>query len=345
MKQNHKATQAIDTQADMQHTNISGQEKQIIAYINQETAFVGDKIIWRSDYFGTGKLGAFHVLGEYKGKSAVLKIQAAKPAISEAKMIRAFAAQNQSKIIRPPKVYANITWSMKHGYEAIIMEYISGEKVIHSGKLLISQEIAEFYKYYQEYRQHCRNQPWLAKPSTLEKLYEKLKKTAKRVKPQSKLRNSSDVALVDKAEKILRKVWQDVELEFQHGHFSAEDLMRKGREVILLGNLFWKWRYPYHDAVFAYHWHIYTLTSVKNITPEKIEKQRALWHKAMFSLPQVDSEREKILLNAALLERAIAGLLIDSHAYIDEKQAIAKHMVDGTRAEVIRLTQILEDSL
>lgn len=58
----------------------------------------------------------------------------------------------------------------------------------------------------------------------------------------------------------------------------------------------------------------------------------------------VHSSGNRTLLKAALLERAIAGLLVDSFAYIDEANPIAECMVASTRQQVQLLTKQLSDS-
>lgn len=62
-------------------------------------------------------------------------------------------------------------------------------------------------------------------------------------------------------------------------------------------------------------------------------------------LPEVGhSPGNRTLLKAALLERAIAGLLVDSFAYIDEANPLAEEMVTSTRRQVQLLTEQLFDS-
>jgi len=48
-----------------------------------------------------------------------------------------------------------------------------------------------------------------------------------------------------------------------------------------------------------------------------------------------------MLINAVLLERALAGLLVDAFAYIEETNPIAEYMVISTREEARRLTEEL----
>ena len=342
MTQNKKSPeQAIDTQVGLNTTDVSQQIDRIIAEFKQFVPeFIPDKLISRSDYFGTGKIGAFHYVGIYQEKQAVLKIQAARPQVSEAQMIEQFSAQNKSQLIRAPQVFAVFPWNKNNSFEAIIMEQITGPKVIPSGQLLSEKQIQDFFKVYQEYRSYCLNKPWLSLPQQKEDLIQRHLTNSKKIKPDSPYRESSDQELANQANSVLRQAWQGVEPEFQHSHFSAEDLIWQGKKVILLSNLFWKWRYPYYDAVFGYHWFIYTLASIPNITPKQIEAQRQLWLDAIYQLIQTPEQRK--LLTAALLERAVAGLLVDSVAYIDEDNPVAEYLVQATRKEVVRLIEELK---
>jgi len=85
---------------------------------------------------------------------------------------------------------------------------------------------------------------------------------------------------------------------------------------------------------------MYSLASVPQITPKQIEAQRQLWLDAIYQLTQTPEQRK--LLTAALLERAVAGLLVDSVAYIDEDNPVAKYLVQATRKEVVRLIEELK---
>lgn len=352
--EDQKNHQAIDTTVDMASTDIGAKEEVIIAEVIDLTdgLFQPQKLLWRSDYFGTGRVGAFHYLGWYKGESAVLKIQGAKPAISEVSMIEQFAAHNKSKIIRPPRLLETIPWSQERGYEVLILEFVSGAKVLPSGRLLSQSEIQTFFELYSEYKQHCVNTPWLPKPDIdFDNQFEKLLSVASQIKPDSPFKELRDIELARRAKVVLLQVWDNVDLEFQHGHFSAEDLIRQENQVVLFSNLFWKWKFPFYDAVFAYHWKMYSLASIPNITNDDIENQRKLWleeiRRVVFSegVSLIKDDLREKLLNAALLERAVAGLLIDSVAYIDEANPHAEHMVVATRAEVERLIGELENEV
>ncbi|MBU3956920.1 hypothetical protein KKI19_01380 [Patescibacteria group bacterium] len=335
---NIKKSQAVSlNQAFIAGADMSTREKEILKNIISQTDFTPKKIIWRSSYWGTSQIGAVHYRGTFKNKPAVLKIQGVKPGVSEIYMIKQFTAQNRSKIIKPPNLLATIPWNDAKHYEALIMECVTGRKVLQSKKLQSRQNIKKFLDYYQEYRKNCLpKNPWLPKPKKI-KWEEELQKailTSKRAYPSHPFRKPTDKKLIEQAASLLEKIYEKVSLEFVHGHFSVEDLAYQDGEVVLFSNLFWKWKYPFCDAVFGYHWFMYELAHVKEIKPTLIEEQREIWLSELFNLPWVKkSPKNKRLAKAALLERAIAGLIIDSFL-VDQKRSIAKYLTESTRNQV-----------
>jgi len=339
-------SKAIETgDALLSHEDMRDREESILADIKKQTGFTSQKVIWRSDYLGTGRVGAINYLGDYENKKVVLKVQGVKPEVSEWYMIEEFRKQNKSKLVRPPFIHRHLPWNEKEGYEAFLMEEVTGDKIIESGKILTEKEINNFMKVYKEYKENCVSQPWLPKPATdpNDDMASRLKKMISEVKPNSPLRQPGDWDLAVSGYEILKKIWTDKPLQFLHGHFSAEDLMRQGDEIVVFSNLFWKWKSPFYDLVFGYHWVMYTLGRIKDITPEQIEEQRRIWLAALTkTAEEINPQKGKIFLSAALLERAIAGLLIDGHAYLDENDPITKHLIEKTRQQLISLTQELK---
>jgi len=331
--------QAFQTGADM-----SSREKEILAQIVSQTQFKPEKVIWRSSYWGTAQIGAVHYQGTFKGQPAVLKIQGVKPEVSEILMIKEFAAQNRSKIIRPPKLYQTLSWQEAKGYEALIMESVVGKKILQSGQLQSKEKISQFFDYYQEYRKNCLpKKPWLPKPKKTDwhQNLKNLLSTSQRAYPSHPLRQPNDKKLATQAFGLLKEIYQNVPLEFIHGHFSVEDLVYQNHQVVLFANLFWKWQYPFYDAVFGYHWFMYELALVRGLKPEQIKKQRKIWLSVLFNLPGVKNSSEKQrLIKAALLERAVAGLIIDSFL-IDQKRSMAEYLTQSTRNQVKNLLEEL----
>lgn len=96
---------------------------QIVKELSEKTGFIPNKLLNTSSWWNesTG-VGAFHLNGKFEGNSAVLKIQGVKPTTSEVFMIESFKNQNESRIVRPPKIYANFPWDDEKGYEAFVLE-------------------------------------------------------------------------------------------------------------------------------------------------------------------------------------------------------------------------------
>jgi len=341
-----KVNKAIDTLKGFQkESDISHQElEEILQGIAQTTGFLPEKNIFKSRYWGSERVGAAHYLGKYENKPAVLKIQGDKPAISEAWMIKQFNEQNRSQLIRPPSIYTVKPWGTLGEYEAIIMEHISGGKILLSKQLQDSKTLETFFKLYQEYRKNCLPQnPWLDRPEkpNLHKIFDQLSEVSNTNYPDHPFRQENDKTLTSQALKLLTKIYDQADTEFVHGHFSAEDLAHQGDEIVLFSNLFWKWKYPLYDAVFAYHWAIFELASVPNITPGQVEEQRALWLNQILNLPQINQQKNgQTLIKAALLERAIAGLVIDG-LLMDKEKPISDYIHQSTRDQVRKLTNSL----
>lgn len=338
-------SQAVDLQkAFTSGSDMSSREAEVLEDIITKTGFSPKEVIWRSSYWGTGQIGAVHYLGEFESRPAVLKIQGVKPEISEIVMIEQFATQNRSKTIRPPKILSTLSWSDSAGYEALIMEHVTGKKVLESKQLQTIENIATFLKYYLEYRQNCLpKKPWLPKPEQPNwgETVDKLIAISQKAYPDHPFRQVEDFELVRKAGQLLAGIYLRVPLEFVCGHFSVEDLIYQENQVVLFSNLFWKWKYPFYDAVFGYHWFMYELGNVEEITSDQVEQQRELWLSQLLDLPWVRESLQNLrLAKAALLERATAGLIIDSFL-VDKNRPIAKYLVDSTRGQVKKLVSEL----
>ena len=341
--------QAIDlTKALNKDSDMTSREFDILKEISSVTGFISSRNIWRSKYWGKN-LGASHWLGKYDKKDAVLKIQGVRPNVSEIYMIEEFSKQNKSILVGPPSILRSILWNDKNNYEAIIAEHASGDKVVVDGKIATSENIATFLSYYKEYRQNCiPMKPWLPKPESntnnLNMALDSLIATSFKAYPKSKLREEEDFALAKSAYSVLTTVYAKIELEFIHGHFSCKDLIYKNndsKQVILFSNLFWKWRYPFFDAVFGYHWFMYELANVKDITPVQVDNQRKLWLDEIYKVTgAINSKRTRKLVNAALLERSVAGFIIDSFL-CDPKKKISKYLYKSTKDEAQRLIKEL----
>jgi len=308
--------------------------EKILDQITSQTGFEPTKLLQKSSWWNSKQIGAIHYGGIYQNQPAVLKIQGVKPATSEVAMIEAFAQQNQSHIIRPPKIYFSLAWNDQLEFEALIMEAVDHEKVVN----LPSQagEIKKFFDLFNEYKNNCFKTPWLEKPAiTLAeqtaKNFSKWQKISAELQPNHPLKQESDHELITKGLKKLcdqldksKTDWQ-----FMHGHFSTRDLRPANNKIILLSNLYWSWRQPFYDAVFGFHWYQYDLAN-SEVSLATLLTQRSTWKKYILdNLPQTELELQ--LLNLAFFERALAGLNLDGLiAPTDKSEAL----MELTREEI-----------
>lgn len=319
----------------MEGSDLKNREKEVLSDASKRTGFIPEKLMDRSSWWTSKQIGAFRYIGEYKGKKAVLKIQGIKPNTSEVYMIKAFKKANKSKILRPPILYAFVPWDEEKRYEVLIMEFVEGGKIVNSPTN--EKELREFFGLYREYRKNCCLNPWIDKPridlsEEVRINFAKWKQARLKLYPTPFFFHKEDEELIDQALDLLSKNYEGVEPEFQHGHFSANDLYKiNDREVVVLSNLYWSWKPSFYDAVFGQHWFIYHLAEIDNINPEIVEEQRNLWFSKINSL--VVTKEDQRLLNLALLERAAAGLNLDALS-IDPKNKIAKYLVETTRKQV-----------
>jgi hypothetical protein len=320
-------------------SDLAQREEGVLVDASKKLGFIPNKIEERSSWWGSKEIGAFFASGTYKSKPAFIKIQGVKPTVSEIYMIKSFAKTNKSKLIRPPKIYASLPWSDEDRYEALVLEPVE-KRVVQTPTN--KEQLGLFFEAYEDYHKNCLGTPWLEKPkdSIPQRISENFKiwrKASFKLFPNHPLREDEDYKIIDKAVGVLKKGYENIDFEFQHGHFSEGDLYEKGNQIILLSNLYWAWRPPLYDAVFGMHWFIYHLADTKGITFEIIENQRKLWFEKIESLERV-KESEK-LYKLALLERAAAGLNLDALS-IDYNKPIARHLIEETRNQVKNLIQI-----
>lgn len=319
-------------------SDLADREQEVLKDASKKLGFIPEKLLDRSTWWSSKEIGAFRYVGEFGGKRAVLKIQGVKPETSEIYMIQAFEKANRSKIVRPPLLYASLPWDDEKRYEALVLEFIDGKSIVNSPTN--EGELKEFFDLREEYKRNCVVNSWIEKPE--ESLSEEIKinfakwrEASFQLYPAHPFRDEDDARLIDEAVQILTKNYRDTEREFQHGHFGASDLL-KNREgqVVILSNLYWSWKPPFYDAVFGYHWFMYHLSKLKNVTPELIEEQRNLW---LGQISGLHLEGVKLkLLSLAFLERAAAGLNLDALS-VDPKSPVAEYLVQTTRNEVKRL--------
>lgn len=327
-------------------SDLQDREKEVLKDACKRLDFIPKKLLDRSHWWTSKEIGAFRYEGEFEGKKAVLKVQGVKPATSEIYMIQSFSERNKSKILRPPLLYAYLPWDNEKRYEALVLEFVDGIKVVNTPTN--KNELEEFFNLRKEYKENCVDNHWIEKPKrTLSQEvkinFAKWRKASYQLYPTHPFRKSEDRKLIDKAVDLLAKNYETVKPEFQHGHFGISDLLKaENGQVAILSNLYWSWKPPFYDAVFGYHWFMYGLASIKNVNIEFVEQQRSLWLTKINSLAK--TKEDKKLLNLALLERAAAGLNLDALS-IDPKIPIAEYLVQLTRTEIKKLIKGFKTSV
>lgn len=318
--------------------DLSERWQEILKIISKKTGFTPDRNILRhSEWWKTGKIGAVHVSGvlEEQNLRAVLKIQGTRPKTSESLMIQNFSSQNKSKIVRPPKVYKVLEWDDFNSFEAIILEEVVGPSII--GKRPATKtELNHFFDVYKEYKNKCVNKPWIARPSNFSyrKQLSVWKDSVKKQSLNDEFKSDEDHVLVENAISLIENSVTPNQLEFMHGHFQPGDLiLTKDQEVVLFSNLFWSWRIPFYDAVFAYHWWMLGMEHIPNLTNEVLEVERDKWKQKIYSLSNISTFNFKRLLDIAFLERSVAAMDIDRFMN-DQALPASKIIYDGIRTEI-----------
>lgn len=315
-------------------------EQDVLKDACQKTGFAQTKLVQRSSWWTSKEIGAFHYLGNYKGKKAVLKVQGVKPETSEIYMLENFEKTNRSKILRPPHLYASLSWDDKLRYEALILEYVNGKNILSTPTN--KPEIDRFLEVYEDYRKNCLNSPWIDKPDEtisqkMQNNFSKWREASFKLYPHHLLREDEDVELIDIAVKILVSGYQGVEPLFQHPHLTENDLIQVEDQVVVGSNLYWGWRAPLYDVIFGFHWFKYHLADVQNVTIQTVQEQINLWISKIESLPEVKNNQK--LFKLAMLERYTAGLNLDALS-IDPKNPVASYLVEFTRKEVKRVISL-----
>jgi len=315
--------------------------------VSMESKFKPIKIINKSKWWNSEKLGAIHYSGTIDNEPAVLKLQLVKIESPEVELIEQYHAHNRSKHIRPPYIYFHRKWNEEDNFEAIIMEHIEKTPVVNYPAKL--SQIDKFHFYYAEYKNNTDvSNPWITKPENLDmekhlrRQFSKWKGLREKVAKNYEAITNKDDDLIEQGLNILGKVYTNATLEFSHAHFGPQDLFRVSEnESVVLSNLYWSWRPRYYDLMFGYHYFKFFLAEQNDMTEQIMEKQILLWEeKLQKTAKDIKDYSEKEFL-AAKLERLLAGLNLD-YINIDATKPTSNHLLVKTRKDIITTMNNLE---
>ncbi|MFA6603056.1 MAG: hypothetical protein WCT01_04630 [Candidatus Shapirobacteria bacterium] len=300
-------TSAINTSADyFLAIDLRPREFEILGQL-ATMGFVGQDIIFRSPY-AHGGVGAFHVKGRFRDRPAVVKVQGVKPLISEVKMIKSFAAQNRSSLIRPPQVYFHTPWNHSRAYELIFMESVEGDFIVKEGELASPSSVSRFFELYRDYKKNCLTRPWLS-PASSDSFTQRHTQWDQMLQAHSRrgLVEVSDLNLIRRASTILLARYSRTPSEFQQRHLSVNDFKTDTHaKVVIFSNLFWQYTQPLFDLTFAYSWYLLTIA---HFSISEITRQHSLWQSEMLKVAKELGRVEDY--HFALLERSVAQLGLD----------------------------------
>ncbi|OGC78179.1 hypothetical protein A2619_01825 [candidate division WWE3 bacterium RIFOXYD1_FULL_39_9] len=320
---------------------------EIIQEIQSESGFFSEDLIGESKWWNSEVAGAKHFSGIIDGKPAVLKLQLVKIDAPEVTLIENYHKFNKSSHIRAPYIYYHKPWDDNKNYEAIIMEKVEKVPVINYPSNI--HEIEEFHFYFKEYKLNTDvSDPWLDLPEErssvefIEKKFAKWKDMRSKVTKNTDVLTETDEALIaDGIKKLVSFYTDEVELEFVHGHFGPQDLSKVDKDkAVVFSNLYWSWRYPYYDLVFGFHYFKYFLANTSSVTREIYMTNSQLWQECMVKTAKSLSNFDEKTLNAAILERLLAGLNLD-YLTVGRDKPMFNILLDETRAEISKYIKLI----
>jgi len=315
----NKITEKYFTQNDF-----SRMKDKVLAEVTAETGFIAREEIFRGVIYERQKVGSLIYKGTWQRKPAALKLQGLKPEVDEGEIVKHFTGQNNSRLIRVPKIYVHFPWQAKRGYGYLITEYVDAPKIFKM-PFATAEQMLDFARFYQEYRTSALTRPWL-EPETLNSLaftlervnhWRKISESKKRLSPEEY--RPYLTRFYPQAEKHL----PTIPMVFCHGHLTADDIYKLADgSYVVLSNLFWSYRPEWYDLGFNI-WACWQGIRDTSYTFEEMLGYIEEWLKVYRQIPVVkkdnDFERKITML---LLERTMGTILVDLGAndFFDKKK-------------------------
>ncbi len=293
--------------------NFAGREREVLEAVCKETGFEPQREIFRGSIYDASKLGSVILRGNWQGKQAVLKLQGLNVEVDEVDTLKRLAEFFSGTRLHVPEVFVSSPWNAERQYGYHIMEDVGDQPIFAMPDPSKADQIrfAQFWQVYQDRLRFIK--PWIARPK--ESIYEF---GMSRLNHWKKIRESKAgndpseyTAELARFDKIARRFFGEVPMVFCHGHLTANDVLIRSNQYVILSNLYWTWRPQLYDTVFVI-WACLVRMNRRSDTPEKAIAMIESWFEAYYqqqsfrALPNV--RRQFYLL---MLERLIGILLAD----------------------------------
>lgn len=285
----------------------------ILDRVCHDTGFKAEQEIFRGYIYDRDKVGSLIYRGAWRGKSVVLKLQGLKPELDEGTILKSFAAQNRSQLVRLPALYVHVPWSDELGYMYLISEYVAAPRIFVP-PTATAEQMTEFCRFYQEYRTNCVCEPWIQVPknSALEFTLARMRHWLKICTHKNRIDREILTPRCSRFATLAERCLRDENLVFGHGHLMADNILKQpdGRYV-LLSNLDWGWRLPWYDLAFNLWSCNLRLRDTDLDFPGFLKLQDA-WRDVYRSIPAIQADPDfDRRFDFVMLERTLGAILAD----------------------------------
>jgi len=296
--------------------DFSKREQEVLVEVKKLTGFKVDQLIFKGIIYKSDKIGSLIYRGQYKGKTAVLKLQGVPVQVDEYEITKAFNLYNQSKIIRLPEIYLFQPWLEDKGYSFFISEWVDAPRIF-TMPWATTEQMQEYAAFFQEYKTNCLANPWLSFPSINITVKDYLLAQASKRKIICQKVGRIPEKLADYIyhtylEYVNNYLPTDLKMTFCHAHLSANDIYKiSDKEYVLMSNLFWGYRPEWYELAINL-WACLISIREHNLQPKQSFDCVQDWLKVYKEIPvvQQDSNFERKFW-FLMAERAVGAILAD----------------------------------